>query len=421
MKKRLFSLLLILSLALSLCAAVHAEEARFVFDENDLIDAESEEILEQYGARIFDETGVAVCVCIAENAAVGDDIGSFAKNYYNEHVGAENGILLVQIIEGDSSRLTCFKVGDKLASLGSEDVDEILNAYNTSDSYFSSVHSYMSLVSARLGGTKAFGEVTPEDDPNIPAERQPDRVVDRAGVLDASSLAKLNAMADKVSEKYHCDVAVVFLSSIHGEDIVTYSDNYFLNNGYGMGAGRDGILLLITVSDREFNESTSGYATYAFTPYGLTNYLEPHFTRYLSRGNEDWAGAAEQFINDCGTLLEQARNGQPYDVPQPAQKSLKETAPLAALISAVIGFFSGGIPAGAMKRKMKSVAREYGAANYARGGLNLRARDDRFLYANVARTPIPQHTEHRGSGGGGGGSTLHVTSGHTFGGSHGKF
>ena len=279
----------------------------------------------------------------------------------------------------------------------------------------------MSLVSARLGGTKAFGEVTPEDDPNIPAERQPDRVVDRAGVLDASSLAKLNAMADKVSEKYHCDVAVVFLSSIHGEDIVTYSDNYFLNNGYGMGAGRDGILLLITVSDREFNESTSGYATYAFTPYGLTNYLEPHFTRYLSRGNEDWAGAAEQFINDCGTLLEQARNGQPYDVPQPAQKSLKETAPLAALISAVIGFFSGGIPAGAMKRKMKSVAREYGAANYARGGLNLRARDDRFLYANVARTPIPQHTEHRGSGGGGGGSTLHVTSGHTFGGSHGKF
>ncbi|MBR0041327.1 MAG: TPM domain-containing protein [Oscillospiraceae bacterium] len=261
------------------------------------------------------------------------------------------------------------------------------------------------------------------DSAELSVYRRLDRVADLAGVIEPSRLVSLNALADEVSEKYQCDVAVVFVSSLEGNDIVRYSDNFFLDNGYGIGADRDGILLLISVGDREFNESTSGYAITAFTDYGLTNYLEPNFTRYLINGRDDWAGAAEQFINDCGTLLEQAQNGKPYDYypsdpPEREPKSLKETAPLAALISAVVGFFSGGIPTGAMKRQMKSVEKNYGAAHYARGGLNLRTSDDRFLYANVAKTPIPQRTEHHG---GGGGSNVHVTSGHTFGGSHGKF
>ena len=86
----------------------------------------------------------------------------------------------------------------------------------------------------------------------------------------------------------------------------------------------------------------------------------------------------------------------------------------------MIGFFSGGIPAGAMKRKMKSVEKEYGAANYARGGLNLRVKDDRFLYANVSKTPIPHDSGNRSSGGGG--SSVHFSSsGRSHGGSHGKF
>ncbi len=256
---------------------------------------------------------------------------------------------------------------------------------------------------------------------DLTLQRRLDRVADLAGVIDSTKLVTLNELADEVSETYRCDVAVVFISSLEGNDIVRYSDNFFLDNGYGMGADRDGILLLISVGDREYNESTHGYAITAFTDYGLTNYLEPNFLRYIANGRDDWAGAAEQFIRDAGDLLKQAREGNPYDYyePQREKKSLKESAPLAALISAVVGFFSGGIPVASMKRQMRSVEKEYGAANYARGGLNLRAREDRFLYSHVSHTPIPRQTEHHS--GGGGGSSVHVTSGHTFGGSHGKF
>ena len=91
------------------------------------------------------------------------------------------------------------------------------------------------------------------------------------------------------------------------------------------------------------------------------------------------------------------------------------------MISAVIGFFSGGIPAGSLKRQMKSVEKNYGAANYARGGLNMRRSDDRFLYANVHKTPIPRETSSHSSGSGGGSSVHFSSSGRSHGGSHGKF
>ncbi len=423
MKKRFFSLLLILALALSLCAAVHADVSRFVYDEDDTISAKDERILEELGARIQADTGVSVCVYIARDGGESDP-AAFAERFYSENIGADDGVILVHFFSNEANKLSYYKIGEKLDGLGEEDMMQFLQAYNDAGCYFEGAHSCMNLLYASLGDVSVSGEgeVTPEDNANIHAERQLGRVADLAGVIGADRLRSLNALADEVSEKYQCDVAVAFVSSLDGRDIVRYSDNFFLDNGYGMGLDRNGILLLISVGDREYNESTHGNAIEAFTDYGLTNYLEPNFLRYISNGRDDWAGAAEQFINDAGVLLKQARDGNPYDysAPQREHKSFRETAPLAALISAVIGFFSGGIPTGAMKRQMKSVEKEYGAANYARGGLNLRARDDRFLYANVSKTRIQRDTEHR-SGGGGGGSTVHHTSGHTFGGSHGRF
>ena len=420
MKKRLFSLLLVLTLVLSLCAAIHAEGLRFVYDEDDKIAAESEQILEELGARIYEDTGVAVCVYIAADAGE-TDLRAFAERFYRENIGAENGILLVHNYAEEVHRISYYKTGDKLAGLGDEDMTEIQQAYNGADTYAAGVHDYMNLVYSRLKGATAIGEVGPEDNPNIPLERQLARVVDFAGVIDSERLSRLNTLADSISEKYRCDVAVAFVQSLDGKYIVDYADDFYDYKGYGYGENDDGILLLVSVGDREFAETTYGYGKTAFTDYGMSHYLEPRFTSYLSSSN--WAGAAEQFINDAGDLLEQARNGKPYDYyqPEPVKKSFRETAPIAALISAVIGFFSGGIPTGAMKRQMKSVEKNYGAAQYARGGLNLRASDDRFLYANVSKTPRPRETEHR-SGGGGGGSSVHFSSsGRSHGGSHGKF
>ena len=419
MKKRLFSLLLILALALSLGAAACADTQGYVLDPDEKISESDEQILEELGARIYADTGVAVCACLSSETVDENDLNDYLTRLYDERVGAEDGILLfVNQLSEESDRIAYFRHGEKLTSLGDDEMGQIMQAYRSAENYADGVHDYMNMVYAVLKGATAFGEVTPEDNPNIPEERQLSRVVDRAGVIDSGRLEALTALADEVSETYQCDVAVAFVSGLEGKYVVDYADDFYDYNGYGYGANDDGILLLVSVGEREFAETTYGYGKTAFTDYGMTHYLEPRFTPYLSSG--DWAGAAEQFIKDAGVLLKQAREGNPYDYhsPQRAQKSFKEVAPVAALISAVVGFFSGGIPTGAMKRKMKSVEKKYGAANYAKGPLNLRHQDDHFLYANVSKTRIV-HDEHHG---GGGGSSVHFSSsGRSHGGSHGKF
>ena len=425
MKKRFLSLLLLLTLAVSLCAAVHADVQQYVFDQDEMISAGDEQILNELGARIYADTGAAVCALLSDESVGENELRAYVERFYDENSGEENGIrLFVNQLGDGGDRITYYQRGERLSSLGDDEMAQIMQAYRSEQYDAAGVHNYMNMVYAVLQGATAFGEVTPEANPNIAAERLFPRVVDNAGVIDSSRLDRLNTLADAVSEKYQCDVAVAFVPTLGGKHIVDYADDFYDYNGYGYGANDDGILLLISVGEREFAETTYGFGKTAFTDYGIMNYLEPRFTSYL--GKNDWAGGAEQFINDAGKLLEQARNGQPYDSgpePQPQQtrKTLTERLPGAALISAIIGFFSGGIPAGSMKRKMKSVERNYGAADYARGGLNLRRRDDRFLYSNVSKTPIPRETEHR-SGGGSHGSSVHFSSsGRSHGGHHGKF
>ena len=91
MKKRLFSLFLIFALALSLCAAAHAEVSRVVFDEDGTIGAEDERILEELGARIQADTGVSVCVYIARDRGESDP-AAFAERFYSENIGADDGV-----------------------------------------------------------------------------------------------------------------------------------------------------------------------------------------------------------------------------------------------------------------------------------------------------------------------------------------
>ena len=415
MKKRLLSLLLILALALSIPVAAMAAGESYIVDETGRISIDDAATLQQLGETIRENTGAAVCVCITDET--GPDLHSYAEQFWTERCGADEGIILVH---NPAANMVSYAVyGDRLTALNDDEINELVGAYNSANSYFDGAYSFMNLAYAKLGGPGI----------EVPDARQYDRVVDLAGVIDSNTLAELNRMADEVSEKYACDVDVVFVRSLDGKYVVSYADDFYDYNGYGYGEDKDGILLLVSVGDREFAETTQGYGATAFTDYGLQQYIEPNFTRYLINGRDDWAGAARQFITDAGELLRQAKEGTPYDyhyydnpvVVEHEKKTVKDVAPGAALISAIIGFFSGGIPAGAMKRKMKSVEKNYGAGNYARGGLQMRRSEDRFLYSNVHRTPIPRE-EHRTGGGGGGGSSMHFSSsGHSHGGSHGKF
>ena len=192
MKKRLLSLLLILALALSISVAAMAAGESCIVDETGHISAEDMAVLQQLGETIREDTGAAVCVCITDET--GPDLHSYAEQFWTERCGADEGIILVH--NPAANMVSCAVYGDRLGSLGEEEINELVGAYNSANSYFDGAYSFMNLTYAKLGGPGL----------EVPVERQYDRVVDLAGVIDSNTLAELNRMADEVSEQYNSTV-----------------------------------------------------------------------------------------------------------------------------------------------------------------------------------------------------------------------
>ena len=66
------------------------------------------------------------------------------------------------------------------------------------------------------------------------ASLQPHNYVnDFAGVLDASTQARLNALCQEVEEKAHAQIAVVTVKSTDGEDVFSYAGDLYQKWGIG--------------------------------------------------------------------------------------------------------------------------------------------------------------------------------------------
>lgn len=250
----------------------------------------------------------------------------------------------------------------------------------------------------------------------IPAERQKPRLVDEAGLLESSRAAVLLEKLDEISRRQKCDVAVVTVNSLEGKRSDAYADDFYDYNGYGMGPGYDGILLLVCVEDRDWAITTYGFAIPAFTDAGQA-YMAEQFKPDLSAGN--YSEAFGRFAELCDEFLTQARNSAPFDngnLPDSAApfslKSFLNLLPLAL----IIGIIASLVITSAMKSKLKSVRSQAAARNYLReGSLKITRSSDVFLYKTVSKTV-------RASSSSGGGSGIHrSSSGRSHGGSRGKF
>ena len=241
-------------------------------------------------------------------------------------------------------------------------------------------------------------------------------VADYAGMLSADEADSLSRQAQTISDTYGCQPSVVFVRGLNGySSIMTFTEDFFLQNGYGLGSALDGVMLLVDVQGREYWIATSGSGIDAFTDAGQI-YIKDRFVPYLSGG--DWAGAARQFLSDCDVFLKQARTGSPYDVGHLPRTWFN---PLAAAGNALLGLLAGGLPLRRAKKEMENVRQKQDAEEYITGSRPLlSSREDRFIGSHMSRVPIPRDIGNHG-GGGGGGSSVHTSSGHTFGGSGGKF
>jgi len=143
----------------------------------------------------------------------------------------------------------------------------------------------------------------------IASLRPSNYVNDFAGVLDAATQARLNALCQQVDQKAQAQIAVVTVKSVDGQDVVSYA--VALYQKWGIGAkGKDrGALILLATQDRKY-WTTVGYGLEPILPDGKVGGFGREMVPLLRSG--DYAGAvtllttrvASVIAQDAGVTLE---------------------------------------------------------------------------------------------------------------------
>ena len=260
-------------------------------------------------------------------------------------------------------------------------------------------------------------------------------VYDQEGLFDEFDTEIISGKLAELNRIYGVDVAVVTASSLDGKTAEEYADDFYDENGIGQGENKDGILLLISESERVWAISTSGSCIGAFTDSDL-DYIAENLLDYLS--DEDWSGAAISFADDCGPCLS-AYASEPdkgnysddadddYDYDYDYTTSVMYFNSVWLIGSLLVGLIVALIVTLSMKRGMKSVRMKSSAADYLRAGsFTPGRREDLFLYHTVSVTAKPKDNDNDRGGFSSthvssGGSTHVSSSGSTHGGRSGSF
>lgn len=252
------------------------------------------------------------------------------------------------------------------------------------------------------------------------------RFVDEAGLLTGSEGSELLEQLNEISERQQVDVVIVTVNSLEGASAMEYADDFYDVNGYGFGNEKDGILFLISMEERDWYISTSGFGITAFTDAGL-QYIVDMILSDLSEG--DYAWAFTTFAEMCDDYITEAKTGKPYDVDHLPKDPFELIFDL--VVALAIGFVIALIATGIMRLKLRSVYSKTEADSYVKkGSLKLTKKNDLYLYKHVDRREKPKEEEKKDTSStastvstrSSGGSTTHKSSsGKKHGGTGGKF
>jgi len=220
-------------------------------------------------------------------------------------------------------------------------------------------------------------------------------VTDAAEILDYDQWETLETLCGSVSDQYGCGVYAITVADhreFGSEDVYEVAYGIYHDYALGKGAGRDGVLLLLSMDTRDFALFVYGdNAEYAFDEYGqemLEGEFLPHFQ------NDDWYGGFQSYAKTCGAYLSAAQAGEP----------VRDGKGMEILLCIGASFLVSLIVVLILKAGMKNVEKQTQAGAYLTGALNLTACHDQFIRTTVTRTKIETDDDDSKARSGGGGS-----------------
>lgn len=262
---------------------------------------------------------------------------------------------------------------------------------------------------------------------SVSAEADLPYVIDNACLLLREEETSLEEKIQTLRQEYAMDIVIVTVESLGGATPQDYADDYFDDNGYGYGADRSGVLLLLCMEKQAWYISTSGDAIYALTDYGIQQSMQPALTFFSPGG---YYLGFDTWLDTLPAYFDAYRNGTPidgyaddsgdyYHGDRESVVHYESKRSPNIILSIVIGLVAAALAIWGMIAAMNTKRQQHGAGSYLKAGsYHLRTQRDFFLYSNVSKTARPSESS---SHSGGGSSVHHSSSGRSHGGGGGKF
>ena len=225
--------------------------------------------------------------------------------------------------------------------------------------------------------------------PGFAEEEKFPYVVDEAWLLTEEENQELESNAALLAEEYGLGVYIITVEDItdyvDATDMVSAAETRYLAYELGEQEDQSGILLLLSMAERDYALFAFGYGNEAFTDYGK-DYLSGKFLADF--GEDDWFDGFVEYQRVCGEMVASAQNGEPVDVDNvPTSPNARIYGIVACIILGVLIAF---IVRGVLKGQLKSVAMGTDAEEFVTGeGLTLTARNDIYTHTTTTRVYDP--------------------------------
>ena len=237
-------------------------------------------------------------------------------------------------------------------------------------------------------------------------------VFDEADLLSDTEEAELETLAADITAEYPINIYVVTVDDfrdISYSSIQDAAEQFYDSRSLGYGDGRDGMLLMLSMDDRDYWLIAKGdYATTNLTDYGRIKLSEQFLDDFR---HDDWQGGFEDYYRVTKAYLKEAKENRPVDNYPEEPADPKKVRSWGAVISLVLGYPISALFCGGMKSKMHSVKAASSANQYLNAGsVNFSDRSEVFTHTTQVRTPIPRQSRDDSGGSSFGGGGSHVNS-----------
>ena len=367
--KKIKTILLILLVICLPILPVQAQES-YVYDPNNYFNTSCLNVLETLTNSFHDKYNLNISIIYIDNDDEGFDLSSYANQYYYDHYGDSDGIVIA--------------VNQSGGFYGTQ----YINTYGKAKEYLDLTMDFSPYfhVSDKYKETYSIQQILHLVRLNIEGRESCKSIVDMANLLTNEEVTVLVSKINNIIAAYSLDVAIITTYSTNGIGLIqNFADDFYDENGYGLGYTYDGLLLVLDMKEREWYITTHGKAIEIYTD-SIIEALKDAILTDLKE--ENYYNAFNIFVDQVDEYAKNYREPVSTTATTENNQSSHQKYYLIEnlLASLLIGFVIAYIMGRLKLRKLKTKQRVYDANNYIKeNSFVLTKSNDLFLFSNVKK------------------------------------